>query len=817
MNHRLRHVINLGILSVFVSVGLTLCGCLEDADGSRGAGGNATAEPEIYPKKKNTKKNNETTTTWRPQKLSDLQNLKSMPKAHADDDLDPEVYKEKVKNKIKVDMEQAEKIQKNDRKRSAKLDLAGQTKSPKNQTDSGPTLGVNSGKSVYVVPPRANVREKDKKNSNPHIYKVDPKSRYSEASIITNPDGKSAVSPEISGVTATSRGEQKKLPLAPSQKSESGFLKKISNLFSGKTSKPQAAPFVVNGLTIPTQPQTYESDTPSDTTPKRSTTVLEMTKTELARERLEGAVKDQTDAPELSSNEQKSETIALPQRPTPPTAAHSPTSLPTPLPSTDEVDAFHEQYYRESLASRDIVARDAAFKHAAHFRREDAIPFLIAEIDHDNSLATLAAQCLASIGKNTPEVESALIAALKNASGAVRRRAADALGSLRSHRAAAPLIEALKTEKHFEARAAYCNALGLTSERAALPVLKKKLDEAGEIEYVKASAALALAVLDDPTGRAYLIHLLDSPTPALQIIGLHGLAQLKDSDVVGHLSAALESRFTEVWTTATYLFPRIGPAVSLPILRMRLRTPNEVVRRRVGLALGWLGSEDGLVYIEKAVQEGDGQERIMGCELLGRLGRRSHIPLLITKLQDSSSSVRQTAAVALTRLEATEAIPAMIEATRGTKSNQTLPIALRGAGTDTNERVMLLSCIRILRGEKEDLVISTFPNQKEGSWPEVDRVIAQQQTELVKLYQLVDVVVSDQVSGAIIKDPHGKEILLREGEILTAGYRVRDIGLSQIGANKEKLPAYVTLMRGAETVRLIEGGSAEVETKRRPK
>src|SRR6185369_12258878 len=113
-------------------------------------------------------------------------------------------------------------------------------------------------------------------------------------------------------------------------------------------------------------------------------------------------------------------------------------------------------------------------------------------------------------------------------------------------------------------------------------------------------------------------------------------------------------------------------------------------------------------------------ERVMGCALLGVLQRKDRVPLLIERLQDPNADVRQAAAVALTRLNATEALPALIECSRGLR-NKDLPPGLRGAGPEYMERLVILSCVRVLRGEKEEIEITTLPNSKDNSWPEVDR------------------------------------------------------------------------------------------------
>jgi len=762
------------------------------------------------------------------QKLSDIQKAQNkQAEAGKDADLTPDQLHAKIVKQIKENQERAEKARQAAAKKQSKQ---SETKrSDDEDADSEATLGIYGGKTVQVLSPG----DKNRKKNPTAPIKLDQKSRTTQ----NLAEIKGPIRPaerENDPVRLDNDGETKQFKLdKPAQKDNRGF---FARLFGKKPAAPVLGT-PTDGETSRVVSDVMNRKLKSDgsnfvpSSRERRDTVLTRVQSEMARRRLENEMGKGGDGPD--SDDKKAETVDL----------DAPVSTPTPAPGhlqsepadnekaavverfeenlkppgEDEIKEAADKQYREGLASRDVVAREASFQRAAMERREDAIPFLIEEIQIDNLLAAYAAQCLASIGKTTPEVESALLAALKNRETSVRHAATDAIARLRIRKAAPLIIELLKTDKSFPVRSAYCSALGFIGEREAIGPLKARLADTGEVEFVKSSAALALARLGDPTGRAHLIRTMDSPMPAMQVIGLHGMVQLNDPETAGYLSSALESREEEVWTTAVYLFPRLGPAVALPTLRMRLESPNEVVRRRAALAMGWLGSDDGLPYLDKACREGSREERVMGCELLGHLGRPDRVPVLVACLQDPHSTVRQTAAVALTRLNATEALPAMIEAARGPRANRDLPPALRSADTDVYERLVLLSCIRILRGEKDDLVISTLPNHTDRSWPEVDRVLAQQQVELVKLYQLVDVVSDGNLPvGAIIKLPNGKEVLFKEGETVAAGFRVRDIGLSQTGKAKEKLPAYVTLMRGDESVRLVEGHAPEVE-KKRPK
>jgi len=545
----------------------------------------------------------------------------------------------------------------------------------------------------------------------------------------------------------------------------------------------------------------------------------------MALKRLEGEMKErEKDKPAVLESEKNAEVVDLTagaETPTPekgnlaeaakPINVNAAAETEAPVLTEEETRAQAEKQYRHGLGSRDVVAREASYQRAAIQKRDDAIPFMLEEIKQDNLLAAYATQCIGAIGKLTPEIEAGLIKELSSFRPEVRRSCAETLGVLRSRRAVPIIIENLKTEKSYPVRATYMDALGAIGDRNGIPILKSKL-ESDEIETLKSHAALALARMGDPSGRAHLVKNLDSQSSALQVLGLTGLAQLNEPFMAGYLNKALESRWEEVWTAAVYLFPRLGPQQALPILRSRFDSQSEVMRRRAALAMGFLGSDEALPYIDRAVRGGDLHERVMGCELLGNLQRRDRIPLLIEKLRDPQTNVRQTAAVALTRLNAVEAIPALIEGTQGMTGSGPLPPGRRGAGPDMMERLTMLSCVRILRGEKDDLIISSLPS-RDNAWPEVERVLTDQQKELVKLFKVIDAIgEGDKALGIILKAPDGNEVTYREGEAVASGYKVRHIGMPSIAKDKTKIPPYVVLMKGDDRITLTAGKAAEVDS-----
>ncbi len=495
--------------------------------------------------------------------------------------------------------------------------------------------------------------------------------------------------------------------------------------------------------------------------------------------------------------------------------------------------------YRKGLKTRDIVAREAAFQRAAAEKRLDALPALLDEVVRNGMLAVTAARVIAVIGKRDDTIDHALMVGL-NTNGQtdapLREACAEALGELRVRRAVPMLIEKAKLEKNFSVRSACVGALGMIGDESALTTLHMKLDDRGEIEFVKQSAALALARFGDPAGREHLIQSLESHIPAYQVLGLTGLAQLNDPRSPGYLISALDSRFDEVWTTAVMLFPYLGARFALPLLKTQLTSPNDVMRLRSSLALGYLGCADGVPLICRATTSGSLQERAMGCELLGRLGRMDQIPLLISKLSDPNTQVRTTAASALTRLDAQDAIPALSEAARGRFKNQLIqPTRLNsnepdtggrdnrsilsvqlGTPQDMNERMILLACLRALRGEKDNFVLNTLPNGRDSSWPEFDRELLKQQIDMIKLFKLVDVIPSGSgATGAMIQIPGAPETLYRKGEVIAGGFKVAEISTGAPSSDPQKpLPPFVSLMRGDQRIILYIGQAPEVENVR---
>ena len=273
-------------------------------------------------------------------------------------------------------------------------------------------------------------------------------------------------------------------------------------------------------------------------------------------------------------------------------------------PSVEEIHAALEAQFAKGIDSHDMVEREWAFRYAGTYRKFEAIPSLLQEIKARGVLAPLAVGVLGALDPAHREVEKVLFNCLNGGEPPMRQAAAAAFGRMGTESALRPLLQRLKIEKNYHVRKTLCTALGSLGLPGAVKDLRVQLESPGEVEEVKAQAALALAQLGDRSGKNYLLTALASSDPQLQILGISGLAMLNDPDLPGYLGQALDSPHEAIWIAAAEFFPCVGHAHALPLLRPRLLSPYLGTRRRAALALGMLGRDDGLPVLEECLREG---------------------------------------------------------------------------------------------------------------------------------------------------------------------------------------------------------------------
>jgi hypothetical protein len=296
----------------------------------------------------------------------------------------------------------------------------------------------------------------------------------------------------------------------------------------------------------------------------------------------------------------------------------------------------------------------------------------------------------------------------------------------------------------------------------------------------------------------------------MQLIGLTGLIMLRPPRLQSKLITALGARYEEIWLLAVRTLPSFGPGMVQTALRETLSSRVPQIRCRAALALGLMGDREALPYIQQALLEGGLAERQLAAELLGLLGHRESIPLLMARLREPIRAMRVAAAVALVRLDAKEAIPALVEAAQGPKTS--LAVALsRGGPLDTQELMVLLGCIRALKGEEGSHDFKTLPEMQSTHWPEYEKELARYQIDVLRGYRLVEVMGStNKPIAVVLRDPHGREQTYRANEAVASGFRVRKMHMAGTGDKAATDIAHVILQRGVTRAVLFADGRIDI-------
>ncbi|HWP44527.1 MAG TPA: HEAT repeat domain-containing protein [Blastocatellia bacterium] len=149
----------------------------------------------------------------------------------------------------------------------------------------------------------------------------------------------------------------------------------------------------------------------------------------------------------------------------------------------------------------------------------------------------------------------ALLAELKSADAATRRRAASELGQLRARDAVRPLSEAL-LDRNAGVREAAAFALGQITDRRALdPLLAALADKDAE---VRASAAFALGMLGDRRATRALSNALGDSSEAVRSSAVAGLGIMEDREAVEEIIAMLDDPSIDVRYDAVWALGQIG-------------------------------------------------------------------------------------------------------------------------------------------------------------------------------------------------------------------------------------------------------------------
>ncbi len=331
----------------------------------------------------------------------------------------------------------------------------------------------------------------------------------------------------------------------------------------------------------------------------------------------------------------------------------------------------------------DDDVRGAALRALGRIRDPRALPQLIETLgDPDASLPQRVAEIIVRIGK--PAVLPLCRELANTASDPRRAWAAEILGWLGGHDAAAPLIEALG-DVNPEVRAKAAGAVARLAETRAVDRLLEML-LADPIPFVRTRAAQALGALGDPRVIDHLIHVLRDPewwvrvraVEALEMIGRPAvgplLGALEDDDAqvrrraaiglerMGYVDEAVATLERDGFRADLHrVLDLVGRAGVTEVLFGRLRTAGPPADKLLVRLAGSFGDPGAIPVLEALLAESsDASLRSRVIEALGKLEAKDSAGRIVPCLGDPSEWVRRAAVAALARIGAENHVPELL-------------------------------------------------------------------------------------------------------------------------------------------------------------
>lgn len=256
-----------------------------------------------------------------------------------------------------------------------------------------------------------------------------------------------------------------------------------------------------------------------------------------------------------------------------------------------------------------------AIRALGRIKEERAIAILVDIMDnHEHQdIESEALKMLAQIGGQATDI---LTQRLQQGSPRSRRRAARALGAVRSTEASRALSRALQ-DKAAEVRAAAINALAEQGAAHYLPAIMLLMRD--ESEVVRAAAIQSACQLATPADNLHepLLTLLNDPSGAVRNSSLHALSgaiekERPSAEVIQRVAASLDDPDPTVGSSASALLGRCGDASVIPSLTALLADNSRppILRRGAAQALGEVGviNDDLLQALVEAI--GDREQSV---------------------------------------------------------------------------------------------------------------------------------------------------------------------------------------------------------------
>jgi HEAT repeat protein len=305
------------------------------------------------------------------------------------------------------------------------------------------------------------------------------------------------------------------------------------------------------------------------------------------------------------------------------------------------------------LAEFDAAARSDQFSIALQkiIRcRDNVVPALLERLESDEvALSKKAAIALGYL--RSPLAITPLIAATANPYRQIHWQAASALSWIGSAEAINALVKLLR-HPSIQVQAAVAKALGRASLPAVSPLVEalKHSDD-----MVKVHAAHSLGQISSPLAVTTLIESLQNGSKSVRLEAAWALGQIKSPLSANSLASLLTDSDISVQSQAVQALKNIGvPAIS-PVAKM-LNNPSSHTRSVAARTLGQIGMEEVVPLLAKLLR--DDEYAYVRCDAalaLGEIGTHDAVFYLSQSLKDCDRSVRSAIGRALVQINSPEA------------------------------------------------------------------------------------------------------------------------------------------------------------------
>jgi len=252
-----------------------------------------------------------------------------------------------------------------------------------------------------------------------------------------------------------------------------------------------------------------------------------------------------------------------------------------------------------------------------------------------------------SVIKPIPLELQNLINVLNSVDNEIRDRAAETLGKMGDPLAIPPLIRALD-DKDEVVRGSAAEALGKIGEQSAVPGLIKALTD--NSSYVRYRVAGALGDIGSSEAVPHLVKAIADEYNIVRQWAADALGDIGDPQAIPCLFRTLTDQDEEefVRDSAAEALANIGVPAITQLIKV-LTHKNSYVRGRAALALGKIGDPEIIPELKEKLNDKDGRVRHQAIDALGMIGNPA-INALKEALNNEDSLIRGRAAFLLDKI-----------------------------------------------------------------------------------------------------------------------------------------------------------------------